>query len=886
MKYLINIIFSTIATILFLSLFACEEEIIKTEGEPVTFEFQTRYKNLGNNCDNIAPSSTISINQYFKGVPKLIGEVETDEVGSASFTVPNSEFGVNNLVFTANYQNTTEYSTIDYECKDTTLAFCFDIFNSNDERITDCNQFPFETSVTFTNPDTGNECLIKDFPKGNIYYIETTSISNSSTNTIRINNLDVISQNNRNFGSSKFRTLLDNYTNNEIINIGSSFQIPFEVNTDQVGEFTECIDLNMDCLDANGNVLSSGIWTICLYACVEDLSCDCPYGTGNDRTIFTNNGEHISNTDVIPRAALGNTTDATLNLFSFDDIADDCVIELTSITRVNQNFEEYSATLTPTTNPASGSINHPLYNSWVINSPVIGATYSEGDDFITDVSLSPITSQKNNFLDTFRVEVSIRNTTTNAVTSNCSYYFILEGGECEVLGCPIITFIEAPTGSNAQLRDYQGVDNEDKWDGITGNFIRNINFEKSPTIEVFDATNNEEVYSRFNSYFSEFEACGTSLPDGYIHSFNISYGGISVPCEEDAEKIFTISAVETGESDWVIDRGRYIMSIDGVNVPFGTTLRMGANTASNIEVTFLPPTTAEYNSMGKGNDVTFNLRLEIQGVDNNCQQFINIQSLMDNGPSISPVRPFPAYSQNTTQNNPKYEALKIDKKNSTDMGWGATGEHRENNPLNEGPDVAETRPYLGQIDDGQDAFSIYLEVPIPDNAGGNSPYPQNPSLYLVHDPLNRFDRMTRYPIEEYLNQEEFEADLGNLRRRIFDNTQGPLLNGYTSPDWFNGSGAADPPGDGSGNFVGQNENYTNGRGVDLVANDSNSPNTGNTGEIYLVWSTKNTYTDAFSGEIWPCHAALIFIETVIDTDIKSSTKIAKVSVQIVYRLYK
>lgn len=118
---------------------------------------------------------------------------------------------------------------------------------------------------------------------------------------------------------------------------------------------------------------------------------------------------------------------------------------------------------------------------------------------------------------------------------------------------------------------------------------------------------------------------------------------------------------------------------------------------------------------------------------------------------------------------------------------------------------------------------------------------------------------------------EFETNLSNIVDDVFsDGLLAPYDNYWVALD--NGPGT---------DIVNKTENYLSQNGVDLSVNDTD----GNAGEVYMVWSSGSSYTDA-DGNQWPCHLALIYIDYIDTGSSSSQVGSAKIGFRVVYNVLK
>ena len=665
-----------------------------------------------------------------------------------------------------------------------------------------------ETSDCISNGTTQNDISYTNNSNGSDIHIRYTG-----TNRCRVN-LAALTGFISGTGKWKFSRVAINGTNltaipaTEILNYNDKLSVFFLFTPDEVGAFNETLSLPLECIDDDENELNTGAWTITLNACVEEVTCDCPWDidvNGIDTWDMTPNepvidGQNISSSDILV---------AEIN---FGDLAEGCSYRVDDIVRLT--FDEATNSMIPNATSLSIAAATGCYNFSIdaINPSLpmtLGNYMVIGSELTVNATFHA--GGCGNTRDTFRISGVILKDDDPNYAEPCMKDFILEGESCRN-SCPEVELIQRVTGDNIY---YSQPTNP------------NLNVEIGDRFEMGKYESNNIFYVQ--------DSCGLASPcflgSKFTHVFEINYTEeqINCMCEDDLADFNLLISDNDGFS---YEASAKMWDIDLIPINQETW---------HLRVAFTPPSKHKLDSLRDNNlvstDNEINVRISVfsELSADGCHQIFDFKrNLNEKHFETSPRRTMDAYNQISPNHAaPDYFACKIDERDIV-LDW-APG------PNDILPVAADFYPNTN--------FTFFFNVEEPLNAN----LIQRPKLYMVPTAGNTFNRILNVPVEFFANKDDLEANAKTLVAKLFQETGFTTTTGIFAPTI-------------TSNTVEWNQ--TNGAGVAISNMVFEDPLAGldiKKGDVFLVWNDK-ILTDEEEVFDYTCQVALIYIAFVSDGD--------------------
>lgn len=567
-----------------------------------------------------------------------------------------------------------------------------------------------------------------------------------------------------------------------------SFTIGFLANTEIDGVFNTSLVLPVECLDGSEN---TGNISINLATEICSGGCNCPFAS--DNSIFEI--QHITG-DILP----GETVNYNNNsLFQIDNnlLTASCLMEVEDIRRYPSG---------KTANEITAE-DEAVYD-WILETELlIGEQFTIGDEFMVDLVFSP--TNQGILIDTFEVVVNIVDNTGNILDDQCSFLIEVTGKTCvaPVPEIVINNFYDARVVNSGVVTDtlqFGSVQSFSESDFISQELDSKLE-NLCPTIEF----NQDKV-----SYQIKFPDGGEDYCSNMILVLNENVIGAN--------------------NDAVFFESNYDLN---------SNVTLSQNSSLQFNVTFNAPDVVSH--LRSGHPDEYKIEYEIVALtatkDTIAVQKIDLaSSVFSTLAEVSEPQLMRSFSQvSDLQSNPSYQAFKIDELNVYYDYYGK---------------VDNLNPQQGNIDFASDPVlpSTYHSFIFDVDEPTNKTKLQTPKLYLVKNDLNKFRKITSFPVAQYASSDAFSDDLDNLIEKIYTNstftsdaTPSTTFQFTSNANTFNWSPSVEA------------EQMTLGNGVELAL-----------GGVYIIW---NPYADKnedmdIDGDTYNnyCDVALLYIDGISD----------------------
>ncbi len=722
----------------------------------------------------------------------LVGSGTLDGGGKYTFIPKNSGCGINNLYFSVTYSETSTGIPIyqrtnvqDYLCCDDNFDFEFNEFMSDMIEIPlDCDALNHNIQVNITNKQ--GVCI----PIGS----EISALSRNKMATTELDNIVIdisplLDMENGFWVDSRSGIHPQPDEEGKVFLNNQIFSITFGVETAVDSLYQAEVKLPISCINENGEATQNGEISISFTAdvCDNSVSCSCPIGNNE---IFPVNLRDIKIVSTSKRGGENFSSGKLGNLIDVD-LADGCKLFVNKIVRYKASKDAYNSN----------------DEAWNIVEPKLPMQIVDFYDFEILANFEPNSVDEYN--ETFEVLLSVHNEDDTDI-KECSFLITFKGKGC-VDVCATIRINEKEPGYLYYTEDES-----------MQNFSAN---------DIFSFDEKTEIHQKMAVGLAN-NTCFNVGGDVKTLSYTILF-------PDDIEDFCLNHSISISKLSTIGDE-QYFDIEHIYKEPFykGNNIDMNVN--------FYPPTVQQLVNRNRDENFTGRFKVDIISSDDRivCSQIIQIDAQVNQVDfSESEQQVMHSFSQiSELDTRPAYRVYQIGYERS-DKLFGRVVSLKQYNEETGRTDVI-VDEITGQSSPGNsENAAFYFEVDDPNDTDFNNQ--QLPKLYLVDNMANRFNYITRIPVEYYSNADDFRDNRQDLIRKMFSSM------GFISP--FNSTNFSFSPNDLMGRLWNNSlhkSHFTPGNGIELEL-----------GGVYILWNSNTSRLSGLVNDVFGgyCDVALLYI---------------------------